>query len=183
LFARNSARMHLTHNPEGTMNSRNYAWTLGVVLAIGVVLGIGVVDLSAQMNDPRIGTWKLNVAKSTYSPGPAPQSLMVKVEAAGQGEKVTADFVNADGTRTTTLYTANFDGKDSPLTGSLAGVDMVSLKRIDAQTTERTDKKGDKVVQVLARVVSPDGKTMTVTTKGTNAQGQAVNNVAVYDKQ
>ena len=165
------------------MNSRNYAWTLGVVLAIGVVLGIGAVDLSAQMNDPRIGTWKLNVAKSTYSPGPAPQSLMVKIEAAGQGEKVTADFVNADGTRTTTLYTANFDGKDAPLTGSLAGVDMVSLKRIDAQTTERTDKKGDKVVQVLARVVSPDGKTMTVTTKGTNAQGQAVNNVAVYDKQ
>src|SRR5438876_2583752 len=110
-----TVRMHLkqfTHKPEGTMNSRNYAWTLGVVLAIGVVLGIGVVDLSAQMNDPRIGTWQLNVAKSTYSPGPAPQSLMVKVEAAGQGEKATADFVNADGTRTTTLYTANFDGKD-----------------------------------------------------------------------
>jgi len=159
-----------------------FARTLGVVLAIGMVLGLSVVDLSAQMNDPRIGTWKLNVAKSTYSPGPAPQSLTVKVEGAGQGEKATADFVNADGSRTTTLYTANFDGKDSPLTGSPAG-DMVSLKRIDAQTTERTDKKGDKVVQVLARVVSTDGKTMTVTTKGTNAQGQAVNNVAVFDKQ
>jgi hypothetical protein len=60
---------------------------------------------------------------------------------------------------------------------------MVSLKRIDARTTERTDKKGDKVVQVLARVVSQDGKTMTVTTKGTNAQGQAVNNVGVFEKQ
>ena len=183
MFARRSARMHLTHKPEGTMNSRNYAWTLGVVLAIGVVLGIGVVDLSAQMNDPRVGTWKLNVAKSTYSPGPAPQSVMVKVEAAGQGEKATTDFVNADGTRTTTQYTAGFDGKDSPLTGSQLGADMVSLKRIDAQTTERTDKKGAKVVQVLARVVSQDGKTMTVTTKGTNAQGQAVNNVAVFEKQ
>ena len=160
-----------------------FARTLGVVLAIAAVLGIGVVDLSAQMNDPRIGTWKLNAAKSTYSPGPAPQSVMVKVEAAGQGEKATTDFVNADGTRATTQYTANFDGKDSPLTGSVAGADMVSLKRIDAQTTERTDKKGDKVVQVLARVVSPDGKTMTVTTKGTNAQGQPVNNVTVFDKQ
>jgi len=107
------------------MHSRYYAWTLGVVLAIGVVLGIGVVDLSAQMSDPRIGTWKLNVAQSKYSPGPAPQSLMVKVEAAGQGEKTTTDFVNADGTRTTTLYTANFDGKDSPLTGSQFGAHMV----------------------------------------------------------
>jgi len=165
------------------MHSRNYAWTLGVVLAIGVVLGIGVVDLSAQMNDPRIGTWKLDAAKSKYSPGPAPQSLMVKVEAAGQGEKTTTDFVNTDGTRVTTQYTAKFDGKDSPLTGSQFGADMVSLKRIDARTTGRTDKKGDKVVQVLTRVVSQDGKTMTVTTKGTNAQGQAVNNVGVFEKQ
>ena len=165
------------------MHSRNYARTLGVVVAIGVVLGIGVVDLSAQMNDPRIGTWKLNVAQSKYSPGPAPQSLMVKVEAVGQGEKTTTDFVNADGTRTTTQYTANFDGKASPLTGSQFGADMVSLKRIDVRTTERTDKKGDKVVQVLTRVVSQDGKTMTVTTKGANAQGQAVSNVGVFEKQ
>ena len=57
------------------------------------------------------------------------------------------------------------------------------LKRIDARTTERSDKKGDKVVQVLMRVVSQDGKTMTVTTKGMNTQGQAVNNVGVFDKQ
>src|SRR5437879_4044321 len=185
MFAR-TVRTHLkqfTHKPEGKRDSRNYAWRLGVVLAIGVVLGIGVVDLSAQMNDPRIGAWKLDVAKSKYSPGPAPQSGMVKVEAAGQGEKTTTDFVNADGTRTTTQDNATLQGKDSPLTGSEFGADMVSLKRIDARTTERTDKRGDKVVQVLTRVVSQDGKTMTVTTKGTNAQGQAVNNVGVFEKQ
>jgi len=123
------------------------------------------------------------VEKSKYSPGPTPQSVTVKVEPAGQGEKTTTDFVNADGTRTTTEYTANFDGKNSPLTGSQFGADMVSLKRIDARTTERTDKKGDKVVQVLTRVVSQDGKMMTVTTKGTNAQAQAVNNVGVFEKQ
>jgi hypothetical protein len=129
-----------------------------------------------------MGTWKLNVAKSKYSPGPAPQALTVKVEPSGQGEKVTAEFVNADGTRTTTQYTANFDGKDNPLTGSQIA-DTVSLKRIDARTTDRTDKKGGKVAQTLRRVVSKDGKTMTVTTKGTNAQGQAVNNVAVFAKE
>ncbi|PYM32361.1 MAG: hypothetical protein DME15_14200 [Candidatus Rokuibacteriota bacterium] len=95
---------------------------------------------------------------------------------------MTAEFVNADGTRTTSQYTANFDGKDRPLTGS-AVADTVSLKRIDARTTDRTDKKGGKMVQTLKRVVSQDGKTMTVTVKGTNAQGQAVNNVVVFDKQ
>jgi hypothetical protein len=167
------------------MHSRWCASTLGVLLAFGLVLGADIVNLSAQAIDPRIGTWKLNVTKSKYSPGPAPQSLTVKVEPSGQGgEKVTAEFVNADGTRTTTQYTeTNFDGKDYPLTGSQFGADTVSLKRIDKWTTERTDKKGSTVVQTLRRVVSQDGKTMTVTTKGTNAQGQAMNNVGVFDKQ
>jgi hypothetical protein len=57
------------------------------------------------------------------------------------------------------------------------------LKRINATTVERTDKKGGKVVQTITRVMSADGKALTITTKGTNAQGQAVNNVAVYEKQ
>ena len=140
------------------------------------------MHLSAQGSDPRIGTWKLNVAKSKYSPGPAPQSQTLKVEASGQGEKVTSDVVGADGTRTTTQYTASFDGKDSQLTGSPIA-DTVSLKRVDARTTERTDKKGGKVAQTITRVVSADGKMMTATVKGTNAQGQAVNNVVVFEKQ
>jgi len=164
------------------MQSHWRALTLGMVLVVGGVLGVDIANLSAQAGDPRMGTWKLNVAKSKYSPGPAPRSVTLKVEPSGQGEKVTAEFVNADGTRTTSQYTANFDGKDRPLTGS-AVADTVSLKRIDARTTDRTDKKGGKVVQTLKRVVSQNGKTMTVTVKGTNAQGQAVNNVVVFDKQ
>ena len=155
---------------------------LGVVLALGVVVGADIANLSAQARDPRMGTWKLDVAKSKFSPGPAPQGLTLKVEPSGQGEKATSEFVNADGTRTTTQYTANFDGKDYPLTGSQTA-DTVSLKRIDARTTDRTDKKGGKVAQTLRRVVSQDGKTMTVTVKGTNAQGQAVNNIVVFQKQ
>jgi hypothetical protein len=164
------------------MRSRWFAATLGTVLALGIVLGVQTVNLSAQASDPRIGTWKLNSAKSKFNPGPPPQSLTVIVEPSGKGEKVTAEIGNADGTRTTTVYTANFDGKNYPLTGSPAA-DTVSLKRIDSYTTERTDKKGDKVITTLRRVVSRDGKTMTVTTKGTNAEGQAVNNVIVFDKQ
>jgi len=156
--------------------------TLGVALALGAALATDVANLAAQARDPRIGTWKLNVAKSKFSPGPAPQSLTVKVELAGKGEKATTECVNTDGTRTTVQYTANFDGKDYPLTGSQVA-DTVSLKRIDARTTDRTDKKGGKVAQTLRRVVSQDGKTMTVTVKGTNAQGQKVNNVVVFDKQ
>ena len=122
------------------------------------------------------------MAKSQYNPGPPVQSLTVKVEPAGQGEKASTEGVSADGTRTATQYTANFDGKDYPLTGSPAA-DAVALKRIDARTTERTDKKAGTVAQTLRRVVSQDGKTMTVTVKGKNAQGQDMNNVLLFEKQ
>jgi hypothetical protein len=155
---------------------------LGVMVTLGVVLGAGILSVSAQASDARSGTWKLNVAKSTYSPGPAPQSQTLNIEASGQGETVTAEGVNAAGTPTMTQYTANYDGKDYPLTGS-QNADKVSLKRIDARTTERRDKKGDTVVLTYTRLVSEDGKTMTVTTKGTNAQGQAVDNVQIWEKQ
>ena len=172
----------ITHKQEGTMRSPKRALALAVVVVLGVVLGAGIERLSAQTSDPRIGTWKLNVAKSKYSPGPSPQSQTLKIEPSGQGEKVTSDVVNADGTRTTTEYTANFDGKDYPLTGSQIA-DTVSLKRIDARTTERTDKKGGTVAQTIRRVVSADGKMMNVTVKGKNAQGQEMSNVVVFEKQ
>ena len=138
--------------------------------------------LSAQAADPLVGTWKLNVAKSTYSPGPAPKSLTAKIEAAGEGEKVTADGVRGDGTPIRVEYTAQNDGKDNPITGSPIA-DTVSLKRLDANTTERTDKKGGKVVQTLTRKLSSDGKTMTVTIKGIDAEGRPINNLAVLEKQ
>ena len=78
--------------------------------------------------------------------------------------------------------TTKYDGKDVPLSGS-AIADTVALTRIDALTIERIDKKAGKVVQTIRRTISADGKTLTVVTKGTNAQGKPVNNTAVYEKQ
>ena len=155
---------------------------LGVVVTLGVMLGVGLVRVAAQGSDARSGTWKLNVEKSKYSPGPAPKSATMKIEASGPGETATTEGVNAEGAATKVQYTAQFDGKDYPLTGSQTA-DKTSLKRIDARTTERTDTKGDKVVQTVTRTISQDGKTMTVTVNGTNAQGQAMNNVTVWEKQ
>ena len=146
-----------------------------------VILLMGFA-LSAQAADAIVGTWKLNVAKSTYSPGPAPKSLTAKIEAVGEGEKVTADGVRGDDSIIHVEYTAQYDGKDYPLSGSPIA-DTVSLKRIDANTTERTDKKGGKVVQTLTRKLASDGKTVTVTYKGTDAEGRAFNNVGVFEKQ
>ena len=141
-----------------------------------------VHPMSAQAADPLVGTWK-RWAKSKFSPGPAPKSITVTFEAAGDGVKLTADSVGADDKASHTAYTGNYDGKDYPITGMVTGADTVSLRRIDARTTERTDKKGGKVVMTFTRKVSTDGKTLTVTVKGTNAKGQPVDNVVVLAKQ
>lgn len=120
--------------------------------------------------------------KVQVQPWPPPKSQTLTIEPSGQSEKVTSETTGADGARVVAVYTAAYDGKDYPLTGSNVA-DTVSLKRTDARTSERTDKKAGKVVQTLTRVVSADGKTMTVTIKGTNAQSQPMNNVVVFEKQ
>jgi hypothetical protein len=150
-------------------------------LTLGVILTAAAAMIAAQGANPRIGTWHLNVAKSKYDPGPAPKSQTLTIEAAGDGEKVTSEIVSASGATTTATYTAAYDGKPHTLTGSEIA-DTVTLKRIDANTSERVDSKGGKTVQTYTRTVSKDGKTMTVTIKGTNAQGKPVHNVAVFEK-
>jgi len=149
---------------------------------IGAILGIAVAAVAAQDANPRVGSWELNVAKSKYDPGPAPKSQSLKIEAAGKGEKVTSEMVNADGSKAVTSYTADYDGKPHPLSGS-ALADMVTLKSVDSHTSERTDTKGGKTIQTYHRVVSKDGKTMTVTIKGIGATGKPVHNVVVFEKK
>ena len=101
----------------------------------------------------------------------------------GQGTKVVVDQVMADGTKRHWEFTANYDGKDSPVTGNNPDADTVARTRINATTVQTISKKGGKVTTTQTSAVSSDGKTRTVTTKGVNASGQQVNNVAVYEKQ
>ena len=152
------------------------------LLILGVVVAAGIATLSAQAANPRIGKWQLNLAKSKYSPGPAPKSQTLTIEGSGPEEKVTAEITDAAGARVVTGYTASYDGKDYPLSGS-AVADTVSLKRVNGRTSERVDKKGGKSVLTYTRVVSQDGKTMTVTVKGINPQGKPMTNVLVFEKQ
>ena len=152
---------------------------------IGVVLSVFAFALAAaaQGQDPVMGTWKLNLAKSKYDPGPPQRSLTLRIEPSGpNGMKVTTDGVDGQGQPTHTEYTANFDGKDYAIKGSTS-YDTVTLKRIDPYTRVRIDKKGGNVVRMLRASVSKDGKTLTVASVGVNAQGQAAHDIAVYDKQ
>jgi hypothetical protein len=153
-------------------------------LAFGAVLTLGfaAMRLSAQATDPASGTWELNLAKSKFSPGPPPKSQTRTCEVTGADVKYTLKGIDAEGKPTLVQYTAKYDGKDYPVTGS-QDFDAISLKRVDAGTAQATLKKGGKVIQTATRVVSKDGKTLTLTTIGANAKGQAVNNVLVFDKR
>lgn len=150
-----------------------------------VVLGVVVSGVLLGQSNPTVGTWKLNTAKTKFSPGLAPQSTMQTYETQGNGLKFTSEGTAGDGSHSAWSYAANYDGKDNPIsgTGTPNGADTVALKRINSNTTDATFKKAGKVVVRGRWVVSKDGKVMTIRAKGTNANGQPTNNVLVFDKQ
>jgi len=151
------------------------------VLAAACLVG-SIPSSALGQGDPMLGTWVLNLSKSKYDPGPPPQSLTVVRTAAGQGFKTSSTGVGADGKPTAVTYTATYDGKDNPVTGS-ADYDAVAIKKTGASTLEADRKKGSKTVQTAKYSVSKDGNTMTVTASGTNAKGQKIHNVSVFDKK
>jgi hypothetical protein len=147
---------------------------------------LSVAGLLAQ-SSPQIGTWKLNPAKSKYTPGPAPKAQTATIEAAGDGVKNTTKGITADGNPIDYGYTAtSFDGKvDFPLHGAAtpSGGDAIAIKRIDAYTFESSIKKAGTVVQTNRVVYSKDGKLRTITTKATGKNGQPASSVAVFERQ
>jgi hypothetical protein len=162
------------------MQARIRQMSLVAVVALGLVVGSTAL---AQSSNPEVGTWKLNVAKSKFSPGTGAKSRTVKIEAAGAGIKQTVDEVAEDGTVRHNESTANYDGKDVPLIGNSPLGDTVARTRINATTTKTVWKKSGTITSTNTAVISNDGKTRTTTTKGTNALGQTNDGVAVYDKQ
>lgn len=164
------------------MQARLKCLSLSVAF-VGVFAAVLAGTLLAQTADPQVGTWKLNVAKSKYSPGPAPKSATTIITAAGAGTKVVVDQVQADGTTRHWEFTGNYDGKDTAVTGNNPDADTLVRTRVNANTIKTVAKKAGKVTTTQTSAVSSDGKTRTVTTTGTNAAGVAVNNVAVYEKQ
>ena len=157
--------------------------TLGCAVGIAVfVVALFGIRLVAQSSDPIIGTWVLNVAKSKFSPGPAPKSESRTYVTAGKEIKATSTGVSADGKPTAGEWMIVTDGRDTPMTGN-PDADVLSLKQLDTFSTEFSLKKAGKVVITGTRTISRDGKVMTITNKGTNAKGQTINDVLVFEKR
>lgn len=149
-----------------------------ILLALAALLVSATVCLA---DDPHMGTWKLNEAKSKFGPH-ATRNNTVVYEAAGEDVKVTVDGVDADGNAIHSEWTGKFNGRFYPVTGDPAS-DQRSYRRINKHTMALTGKKDGKVNLTGRIVVSANGRTRTVTTTGTNAKGKRSANRAVYDKE
>ena len=131
--------------------------------------------------DPQMGTWKLNEAKSKITPGTLKNTHVVYSSMLGQ-VKIKADGIDGNGKPSHTEWSGKFDGKDYPVTGD-PNSDGRSYTKVNERTLTTTNKKNGKVTVTGQIVVSPDGKTRTVTLTGTTPKGKKFKNVAVYDKQ
>jgi len=149
----------------------------------GIIVLCFVVS-TALAADMLSGTWKQNMAKSKYDPANiAPKSANTKWEGVGaDGLKWVADGVDAVGKPTHAEFSGKFDGKDYPIKG-IPIEDARAYKRIDDFTYEFVSKKAGKVTTTTHMVISRDGKTRTLTTTGTDAEGHKVNNTVAYEKQ
>ena len=158
-----------------------YARVWSLTLVVGLVTGFGGGAVSAQGADAMNGTWTLNVAKSTFSPGPAPQSQTLKLGGTDAARTIVVDLTPATGAAVHWEVSGG-DGVELPVVGNNANADTYVLERVNATTIEAQYIKDGKPTIKQTAVVSADGKTLTVTGTGTDVQGRTVNNVAVYDK-
>src|SRR5678815_5630695 len=120
---------------------RNKLFLTSTVALVAVL----AFTVNAWGADNNVGTWKLNLDKSKFSPGPAPKSVTLTIEANDSGIKYTSHGENAQGAPIHVEFTAKYDGKDNPVTGS-PDFNSIALKRIDANTIEATIKKDGMVM-------------------------------------
>lgn len=155
-----------------------------VVLVSLAALLAASPNARTQSTDPWMGTWKVNLAKSTYKPGPKPTVAgTVKMDPMAGGFKTTIDATNPAGQPTHTETVGKFDSKDNPVTGAPTPNTTAAYKRINGRTFEVMGKVDGKPTVTTRVVVSADGKSLTATQTGKNDRGENVNNVIVAEKQ
>jgi hypothetical protein len=156
-----------------------------LVLTGMALLGLAAAtlpDLGFAQSNPIIGTWKLNLDKSKFSPGTAPRSGTLNYQQDGQNFRNTGQFTDAEGRSRTIANIYICDGQPHPNSG-IPGVDATACTQVDANTGIFGRFKDGKLIAVGTNVVSPDGKAMTVNTTGTGSTLASATGITVWDKQ
>ena len=150
------------------------------LVAVGTSPALTAQSTSPKEPDQLVGTWRLDVAKSRYRPGPAPVSETRTYVRDGDNVLGVIERAFPDGRRERIEYTANYD-REYPVTGTEA-YDHVVLKRIDRYTSEAVLSHAGRVFGTARRVIAADGKSMTITFRRDSETGVSVLNVAYYDR-
>ena len=147
---------------------------LGSVMVLVLLAGIG----QAQQ-DPQLGVWVLDTARSTYSPGPAPRSQTVTYTQIGRGVRVVGSGISGKGQAISTEFSYSFDGREHPARG-FADWNSIKARQVNANTIEYTRFLKGEEVQTVTRTISADGRTATVRVTGEDAQGNTVDNNLIF---
>ena len=154
-------------------------------ILVAAMLSISAGLMAAE--DPFVGSWKLNIEKSKYNPGPAPPKGSIRIltiESLSDGRlKVTIPGVDAQGRPTPHTRMETYDGKPQPSGEPPEVSDAFSAKRIDPYTIELQNYRKGQIVSSLSRTVSKDGKTLILRSKGSNVKGQPFEDMRFYEKQ
>jgi hypothetical protein len=162
----------------GNVNKVLKAFLMGAAIAGG----FAAVALAAGQPDPVIGKWTLNVAKSKFTPGPAPKSQTRTYADSAQGTVMKFTGVSASGSTVSGGSTYKYDGKDYLVTGS-PDYDTLAPKRLNGSTVRIDLKKGGKMVGTTIRTLSGHDKVLTLSSKGKDSKGGTFDNVMVFDRQ
>jgi hypothetical protein len=152
-----------------------------ILCAASLFLALPYQSVSPQQ-ETWFGTWSLNLANARErAESPRYKRVVTRIEPWEDGLKVTYDMVGIRGGVNHLEWTGRFDGKDYPM----QGVDYVmtnAYRKIDNRTYEIVIKI-DGILTATAQVsVSPDGRTLRVTTAERGANGQMKNTTANYDR-
>ena len=153
---------------------------LSATVVVAAVLAASASQSKPAKEEPIVGAWQLNVAKSRYSPGPGPLSETRSYKRGPNGVEGTILRKFPDGRSERIEYVAEYD-REYPVSGTEA-YDHILLKRIDDRSAEAVLSHAGRVYGIARRVIAPSGNSMTITLRRETASGEVVMNTAVYER-
>jgi hypothetical protein len=152
------------------------------LLSFSLTTALLVANASAT-TDPFLGQWKLDVQRSHYPAGTCPKEMVIEMADVKQGIHYHSHTIYAGGRTAQAEYVADYKGKQAAVMGTRGFLLPVTLKRLDARTVVASYSRGQQVVATSRRVLSGDGRLMTITTKSRDQSGKNVITVGVYEKE